>query len=98
MGSPTPRRTASTPAMNVVATAPRPTVSTPTRPPAGLISLRLMSLLVGYATRRRVLLEGNAAGMLPDPDDTLKRGENREDGQDEDDVFEDHAVPALTKE
>ena len=37
IGWPSPRLTSSTPAMRVVATAPRPTVSTPSFPVAGAI-------------------------------------------------------------
>ena len=48
IGEPMPRRASSVPAMSVVATAPRPTVSTPRRPSAGAI-VRGVAIPAAYA-------------------------------------------------
>src|SRR5690606_17016336 len=98
-GSARPRRTASTPAMNVVATAPNPGVSTPRRPVAGAIFLPSLTFdLVVRSPRRHRRVQRHAAGMAIHPDDPLEGRQIRQDREDDDDDPEHHPVPCLAEE
>ena len=78
--------TASTPAMNVVATAPIPGKRMPSRPWAGLIALRsLMSNQ--FPCWERTLFQRHAASVTPDPDDALERGQIGQNGEEENHDF-----------
>src|SRR5438105_6830697 len=81
IGLDSPRRTLSTPAMNVVATAPNPGVRTPSRPVAGAIDLTALPeedledeanffLRCNYGCTRReaAMLAGLVGGALLDCD------------------------------
>src|SRR5688500_17491393 len=66
IGRDDPRRTFSTPAMNVVATAPNPTHSTPSFPSAGAIFRAISATATSFRERvqRGVLEQPHLLGML----------------------------------
>src|SRR5688500_16000311 len=95
IGSARPRRTASTPAIKVVATAPIPGKRMPNRPEAGSIFVPLIDSGSRYS--KECSVERHAAPVLPNPHNALNCRQIGGDGENEDDGLESKPIPLPTE-